>query len=302
MNLDKTVTDSISSWLFWIQWSEIRWYILKILWWAIVIIIMLLISKIIAWIVKRNILKNNTMADNKHIDKIASLIWNIVFYIMALFSLFIWFQIMWFNVGLILWWISFGVSLAFKEILWNMIAGIMVLYTKEFKLWDIVEINADQVYFGRIEEITIRYTIIRTLDLREVVIPNMTLISVPIKTFSAEDLVKLEIILCVHYNSDISQSIQVITETINSFDFVKEKENTKVFVTAFWASSIDLKWLFCFDPKCWLLTEYALWAINEKINEEFKKNNINMPYNMVTLTFENDKDKTVTLNNSNQQQ
>ncbi len=299
MNWGNSTIDAASSGLFWIQWNEIRWYILKILWWVIVIIIMLLISKIVAWIVKRNILKNNTIADSKHIDKIASLIWNIVFYIMVIFSLFIWFEIMWFNVGLILWWVSFGVWLAFKEILWNMIAGIMVLYTKEFKLWDIVEINADQVYFGRIEEITIRYTIIRTLDLREVVIPNMTLISVPIKTFSAEDLVKLEIILSVHYNSDISQAIKVITETINGFEFVKEKENTKVFVTTFWASSIDLKWLFCFDPKCWLLTDYAIWAINEKINDEFKKNNINVPYNTVTINFEKSEDKITTLDNLN---
>lgn len=299
MNWEKLTTDAASSGLFWIQWSEIRWYILKILWWVIVIVIMLLISKIIAWIVKRNILKNNSIADSKHIEKIASLIWNIVFYIMVIFSLFIWFEIMWFNVGLILWWVSFGVWLAFKEILWNMIAGIMVLYTKEFKLWDIVEINADQVYFGRIEEITIRYTIIRTLDLREVVIPNMTLISVPIKTFSAEDLVKLEVILSVHYNSDISQAIKVITETINGFEFVKEKENTKVFVTTFWASSIDLKWLFCFDPKCWLLTDYAIWAINEKINDEFKQNNINVPYNTVTINFEKPEDKATTLDNLN---
>jgi len=72
-----------------------------------------------------------------------------------------------------------------------MIAGMMMLYTKEFKLGDIVEVYADQTYFGRIEEITIRYTIIRTLDLRQVVLPNMTLITVPIKTFSSEDLVKL---------------------------------------------------------------------------------------------------------------
>ncbi len=300
MNGDNGTADSISSGLFGLQWSEVRWYILKILWWVIVIIIMLLISKIVAWIVKRNILKNNTIADSKHIDKIASLIWNIVFYVMVIFSLFIWFEIMWFNVGLILWWVSFGVWLAFKEILWNMIAGIMVLYTKEVKLWDIVEINADQVYFGRIEEITIRYTIIRTLDLREVVIPNMTLISVPIKTFSSEDLVKLSVPLSVHYNTDIAQAIQCVTETINSFEFVKEKENTKVFVTTFGASSIDLNWLFCFDPKCWLLTDYAIWAVNEKINAEFKKNNINMPYNTVTVNFDKPDDKAVTLNNLNQ--
>lgn len=287
--------------IFWVQWDQIRFYIIKIFWWVIAIVIMLLISKIIAWIVKRNILKNNTIADSKHIGKIASLIWNIVFYVMVIFSLFIWFEIMWFNVGLILWWVSFGVWLAFKEILWNMIAGIMVLYTKEFKLWDIVEINADQVYFGRIEEITIRHTIIRTLDLREVVIPNMTLISVPIKTFSAEELVKLQIMIYVSYDSDISKAIKVITESINSFEFVKEKENTKVFVTAFWDSNFDLKWLFCFDPKCWLLTDYAIWAINEKINEEFKKNDINWSYNTVSINFDKSQDKTTVFDNLNKQ-
>lgn len=287
----------VNNWLFWLEWSEIRAYVLKILWWVIVIIFMLIISKIIAWIVKRNILKNDTLTDSKHIDKIASLIWNIVFYVMVIFSFFIWFEIMWFNVWLILWWVSFWVWLAFKEILWNMIAWIMILYTKEFKLWDIVEINADQIYFGRIEEITIRYTIIRTLDLREVIIPNMTLISVPIKTFSSEDLVKLDFTIWVHYESDIEKTIEIITSCINSFDFVQSKDNTKVFVTNFWASSIDMKCMFLFDPKWGLLGEYAIWEINKKINEEFKNNNITIPYNMITLNFEKSKDKEKILEN-----
>jgi len=74
-----------------------------------------------------------------------------------------------------------------------MVAGIMILYTKEFRLGDIIEINADQTYFGRIEEIQIRYTIIRTLDLRQVVIPNTTMISSTVKTFSAEPMIKLTV-------------------------------------------------------------------------------------------------------------
>jgi small-conductance mechanosensitive channel len=72
-----------------------------------------------------------------------------------------------------------------------MFAGMMILYTKEFKMGDVIEVQSDQIYFGRIEEITIRYTVIRTLDLRQVVIPNMTMISKPIKTFSSENIVKL---------------------------------------------------------------------------------------------------------------
>jgi len=136
-----------------------------------------------------------------------------------------------------------------------MIAGIMILYTKEFKLGDIVEINADQVYFGRIEEITIRYTIIRTIELRQVVIPNTTLISVPIKTFSSEPLIKLMIPFRAHYDSDVNLVLELIKNTVNSFDFVKEKENSKVFLSDYLDSSIEFKALINIDPNCGLLPE-----------------------------------------------
>ncbi|HBB04829.1 TPA: hypothetical protein DCZ39_08340 [Patescibacteria group bacterium] len=181
--------------------------------------------------------------------------------------------------------------MAFKEILGNMIAGIMILYTKEFKLGDIVEIQADQAYLGRIEEITIRYTVIRTLDLRQVVLPNMTLISVPIKTFSAEPIIKLTALFGVHYDSDVAKVLEVILNAVNSFDFVKEKTTTKVFVSNFADSYIEIKSLFSFDPNCGLLTDFAIGYINEKVNNEFAINNINVPYNMLTINFEKEADK-----------
>jgi len=265
-------------------------YIIKIIWAIIVIIFLLMISKIVAKIVSKRVVQNGTEG-NKHMDKIWKLIHDIVFYILVIFSFFIWFEIVWFNVGLIIGWISFWVWLAFKEILGNMIAGMMMLYTKEFKLGDIVEIYADQTYFGRIEEITIRYTIIRTLDLRQVVLPNMTLITVPIKTFSSEDLIKLNTVFEVHYDTDIPKAIKVITETINNFSFVKEKENTKVFFSEYWYSNIEIKVFFYFDPKCGIIPDIAIGEINFAVSEAFKKNNIDISYDMLTLTFEDQKTK-----------
>jgi len=262
-------------------------YGLKIVGAIVVIIALLLVSKIIAGIVKRNIIKN-APEGSKHIDKVWKLIHDIVFYILVIFSFFVGFEIVGFNVGLILGWVSFGVWLAFKEILGNMIAGIMMLYTKEFKLGDIVEINADQVYFGRIEEITIRYTIIRTLDLRQVILPNMTLISVPIKTFSSEEIIRLTAVFGVHYNSDLPKAIKVVTDTVNACDFVKEKPTTKTFVSSFAASYIELKCMFSFDPKCGIINEVAIGTINEMAGAAFKLNNISCPYNILTLTFEDE--------------
>jgi len=86
----------------------------------------------------------------------------------------------------------------------------------------------------------------------------MTLITVPIKTFSAEDLIKLTAIFGVHYDSDIPKVLEVVSSTINSFDFVKEKENTKSFVSNFADSYIEIKSFFCFDPKCGIISEIAI--------------------------------------------
>ena len=266
--------------------NVIIWFTLKIIIWVWVFILLFLISKIISRVIKKKIQKHMEETNPTWAKKIWSLLWNIVFYVLILLCVFISFEIMWLDIGLIVSWVSLWVWLAFKEILWNMFAWMMILYTKEFKMWDIIEVQSDQTYFGRIEEITIRYTIIRTLDLREVVIPNMTMISKPIKTFSSESIVKLNTTLWVHYDTDIEKAISVAKEAINSFDFVKEKENTTVFVTEFWSSSINLRCVFCFDTQCWIIWDFAIWYVNEKLREEFNKNWIQFTYDHIIIDMD----------------
>jgi len=265
-------------------------FALKMIWAIAAVTVIFIVAKVIAKSIKKSIIQHSPNPD-KNTDKIWWLIGDIAYYVMILFAFFIGFEIIWFDVSLILWWVSFWVWLALKEILGNMVAGIMILYTKEFKLWDIVEVEADQVYFGRIEEITVRYTIIRTLDLKQVILPNMTIISSPIKTFSAEETIRLDTIAYIHYDSDINKAIEIVNNTINWFKFVKNKQDTKVFVWALSGSSIDLKCYFYFDPNCWLLPEIAVWYLNEMITKQLTDNWVNIPYNHLTLTFDKREDK-----------
>jgi small conductance mechanosensitive channel len=270
---------------------DIAGIILKIIWALIIIFIFILLGKVLAGIVRRNIINHSSVENKEHSYRVADLMRDITFYIMVIFAFFIGFEMVGFNVWLILWWISFWVWLAFKEILGNMIAGMMILYTKELKLGDVIEVDADKWYFGRIEEITIRYTTIRTLDLRQVIIPNMTLISHAIKTFSAESIIKLTIEAYVHYDSDLDKAIDVAKHAINSFDFIKEKESTKVIVYEVWDSEIVLKCIFFFDPNAGLLADYVKWYVNEGILKAFAANGINMSYPHTTITFEDEKDR-----------
>lgn len=286
-NLETNQELSIDTWTNNITDNQFISYWLKI--WAgiIVFIFFVVISKIITKIIKRNIKKHLEETNPTWAAKIAKLLGSILFRVLMLFALFISFEIMWVNIWLLVSWVSLWVWLAFKEVLGNMFAWIMILYTKEFKMWDIIEIQAGEWYFWRIEEITIRYTVIRTLDLRQVIIPNMTMISEPIKTFSSEDMVKLNTVIWISYKSDLTKAIEVLKDTVNSFDFVKSKENTTVYVLEFGKSTIDIKCIFCFDPNCGIIWEVAIWQINESIPKAFKENWIEFSYPHITVNFEN---------------
>jgi len=277
---------SIDTWTNSITDNAVVSYWLKIWIGVAVFIILMILSKVVTRIVRKNIKRHLEETNPTGAGKIAKLLGSILFWVLMLFALFICFEIMWINIWLLISWVSLWVWLAFKEVLWNMFAWIMILYTKEFKMWDIIEIQSGEWYFWRIEEITIRYTVIRTLDLRQVVIPNMTMISEPIKTFSSEDLVKLNTIIWISYDSDVTKAIQVLKDTINSFDFVKAKENTTVYVLEFGASTINLKCVFCFDPKCGIIWEVAVWQINERVPRAFEENWIAFSYDHIVLNFE----------------
>lgn len=258
--------------------------IFKIVSAILVFMVLLYVSKKITKLVKSKLTSHNYLGDDTNNEKIANLVSDIVFYTLLIFSFFIGFQVLGFDVWLILWGVSFGVWLAFKETLGNMIAGIMILATKQIKIGDIIEItDSGETFFGRIEEITIRNTIIRTLDLRQVVLPNMTLISRPIKTFSAEEIVRLDTEVQVDYATDLSLAQKVIIDAINTLPFVMETDKTKAIVRSFDESGITIRYYFYFDPKAGLLGDYAKGYVNEKVNEAFKEHGISIPFPHRTL-------------------
>lgn len=93
------------------------------------------------------------------------------------------------------------------------------------------------------------------------------------------------------YDSDTAKVIELVNEAVNSFDFVKEKDTTKVFVSNFADSYIEIKSLFSFDPNCGLLSDFAIGYINEKVGKAFNDNNIDVPFNTVTINFDKPQDK-----------
>jgi len=261
-------------------------FLLKLALAFVVVTILVIVSKMIASSVRKKIIRNSVIDDEDYIVKIWGLVGDIVFYTLLIFDIFIWFEILWFDLGILLGGLSFWLWFAFKEILWNMLAGILILTTKDYTLGDIIKVDWWVDYFWTIEEITIRYTVIREFNNQKVIIPNLTLITSPIKTFSTEEFIRLETVVSVHYDTDIDKAKKIIVDTIWKLPFVVNKEYTTVITSEFADSWINLKILFYIDPNGDVTAPVAISSVNDAIKKEFEKNNIVIPYPHTVITVD----------------
>ncbi|MFA7285004.1 MAG: mechanosensitive ion channel family protein [Candidatus Absconditabacterales bacterium] len=285
------VAEQSPSYLDQVLQSDYFNYIRKVGLAVIAFFVLFMLAKRIAGVASKKFYENANITDLNKQESMGQLVYDVVFYILLIIAIFVAFEIVGFDVGVILGGISFGVGFAFKEILGNMIAGVMMLSIKELKLGDIIQVDGHPGYFGKIEEITIRYTVIRTLDLRQVVIPNMELISNPIKTYSSEELVKLHTMIPVSYDTDLDQAMSIMIESTNSLDIVRQKTSTKAFIMQYGDAGVEIKIFFWVDPNCGLPQEYIIGDVNQAIIAGLRKEGIKMPYkHIVTTMDENDQD------------
>jgi len=270
--------------------ADLGYFFVRLLIAIAVVIVLVLLSKYGSAFVTRRI-RANSIWDDEYTRKISGLVWEIIFYTLTIFSILIWFMILQVDFGWILWGISFWLWFAFKDILWNLIAWVMVLTNNDYRLGDIIEVDyASTSYFGRIEEITIRYTVVRMFDLRKVIIPNLAMVTNPIRTYDAEELVRLELWLSIHYETPMPEWLDIIKEAINSVPFVKEHDSTKVHLSAMGNHGLEVFCYFFFDPAWGMLIKTAKGVVQEAIFEAFGKKGIVIPYPHMAVTVDhNDK-------------
>ena len=150
--------------------------------------------------------------------------------------------------------------------------------------------------FWRIEEITIRYIVLRLFTMRRVIIPNLVFVTTPVTTFSSEEMIRLETVVSVHYDTDLKKAIEVIKNALKELPYLVEKDNIKVMVDNFGESGIDIKVWYFFDPNKGYWAAQIRSDVNQKIFEAFQKEWIVIPYPHTVITVDkNDRDLIWTL-------
>lgn len=132
-----------------------------------------------------------------------------------------------------------AIGFAFRDILQNYFAGILLLWREPFKIGD--QIVTSSSYEGTVEGIETRATFIRTYDGRRVVIPNANLFIDSVTVNTAFDKRRFEVDLGVGYGDDLHAARRVILETLRGVEGVLQEPPPDVLVTGLGDFSVLLK-------------------------------------------------------------
>lgn len=131
-----------------------------------------------------------------------------------------------------------AIGFAFRDILQNFLAGILILLTEPFQL-------EDQIIFkdfeGTVENIQTRATTIRTYDGRRIVIPNSELFTNSVTVNTAFEHRRLEYDVGIGYGDDIDEAKRLILEAIDETEGALRQPAPDAIVVALAESTVNIR-------------------------------------------------------------
>ena len=120
---------------------------------------------------------------------------------------------------------SVAIGFAFKDILQNWLAGILILMRRPFEIGDQIVVNG---FEGTVERIETRATIIRQYNGKRIVVPNSEIYTNSVKVITANDLIRSQYDIGVGYDQDREKAMSILKETIEKTEGVTQEKPVDV--------------------------------------------------------------------------
>ena len=138
--------------------------------------------------------------------------------------------------------IGVGIGFGLQKVASNYISGFIILLDRSVRIGDLVTVGNT---YGEVSQINTRYTLLKTLDGTETIVPNETLITQTVVNHSlSKPNVRIALPLQVSYDTDLEQAQSLMLEVAHSQNRVilDEPENLpKVFLKEFADNGIVLE-------------------------------------------------------------
>jgi len=169
---------------------------------------------------------------------------------------------------------SVAIGFAFKDILQNMLAGILILLRQPFEVGDQIVSGSNE---GTVEKIETRATFLKTYDGRRVVIPNSQIYTDTVVVITAFDHIRSEYDIGIGCNDDWGKAKELIIKAAKSCEGVASSPGPEVIPIAIADSSnnIRLRWWTKSDRSTVI---HTFGRVIETVYKELDESGIDMPY------------------------
>jgi len=138
-----------------------------------------------------------------------------------------------------------AIGFAFKDILQNFLAGILLLLRQPFEVGDTIAFAG---HTGTVESIETRSTFVRGFDGQRIVIPNGELFTNSVVVKNRVDRRRSTVTVGIGYGDDLRRAQQIVLDTVRGIDGVLGEPSPEVRFTDLGDSSVNLRARWWIDP------------------------------------------------------
>lgn len=175
-----------------------------------------------------------------------------------------------------------AIGFAFRDILQNFLAGILILLTEPF------QIN-DQIVFkdfeGTVENIETRATTIRTYDGRRIVIPNSELFTNSVTVNTAFDSRRLQYDVGIGYGDDIDLAKELMLEALHTVPEILKDPAPDVLLMELAESTVNIRVRWWINPPRRADDLASRDKVLSTIKKTLVENGIDLPFPTQQILF-----------------
>ncbi len=171
-----------------------------------------------------------------------------------------------------------AIGVALQNIIANVANGIVIVSTHMFKKGDYITVGDAS---GAVSNINLLFTTISTTDNRRITLPNSMLINNEVINNGSYAIRRVDFTFSVAYETDIELVKEIVIKVMKSNGKVRlDDKQPFCRLKVLGASSLD------FAANCWCDNEDywdVYYYVVENVYNEFKRNNISIPYNQLEI-------------------
>lgn len=175
--------------------------------------------------------------------------------------------------------LTIAAGFAFKDILQNMLAGILLLFRQPFRGGDQIRVGD---VTGTVEGINIRETIITTFDGRRVLMPNANVYTDVLEVQTAHQTIRASFVVGIAYEADMEAARAIAVTALGEVPGVASDPAPEALYVELGRSTVDLEVRLTCDAHELEMRRTVGRAI-EAVKTAFDEHRIEMPCHVVAL-------------------